>query len=151
VIDNARNRAPFQFEEPISYQNRTNFSRGLGALRDMAQTLSQANSPSNILFINSSCSWEPNLLGQYVLRLRELSQEVVFATDSYQPEWHIQSFFMWISKDVCDLALSVLAKNLLLRTGNSSEMLFSEAKSNSLNNSLKLTSKYPYCFQRYDF
>ena len=108
IIDNGISESAICDTAKVKYIRRKNVSRDLGSLRDFLVYANMNRLNCNILFINSSCIWDPNLLAMYVLQLENIIDEVVFGTDSYQHNYHAQTFLIWIGKLELPRVISIL-------------------------------------------
>jgi hypothetical protein len=114
VIDNYGKINRTVIDSRLSYHHRPNISRDLGAVRDFCVIGSQVKCESNFLFINSSCYWNASTLNDQMDNLGSLNSEIAFGTDSFQPRYHAQSFFIWVGKDIAQEMMLVLSSKKII-------------------------------------
>lgn len=115
VVVNTSSSQIFSIENCSGFAYRQNRGRDLAAFRDILEVLDDSIEDKNIVYLNSSCWWNPKRIETF-LALGS-STNVVFLTDSLQGGYHLQSYFMFFPKDKQDLLreLSALFKNFRLK------------------------------------
>lgn len=74
---------------------RKNRGRDLAAYRDVAKILGSRGLERDVLFLNSSCYWDPNLLAKFI-GCEISSDSISFMTSSSQSKFHFQTYFIYV-------------------------------------------------------
>ena len=99
---------------------RANRGRDLALLREGLETFASEISAKNILWFNSSCSWDSDLLRKCISELENSSfLGVTSLTDSWLGGYHLQSYFLFykkeISREVTKVIIDTIDRNWRLK------------------------------------
>jgi hypothetical protein len=114
VISNKKFEISKHVSAKFEIHFRRNISRDLGIIRDFSLIYQKVPTESNILFINSSCFWNPLILSNFLSELQKVTHEVVFGTNSFSPRSHVQTYFIWVGKEVSRRFTDVLSEKLFI-------------------------------------
>jgi hypothetical protein len=81
------------------WAERKNLGRDLGILRDSLNLWGENLASKNLVWINSSCVWDSDILMTYIKQFEKERMDLILMTDSWRGGYHFQSFFFFINRD----------------------------------------------------
>jgi hypothetical protein len=96
---------------PTGWHIRRNIGRDLGLLKDILHLYRDSLVGKNIVWLNSSCIWDPDKLLNIIESLNNSNREAVSGlTDSWLGGYHLQTYFLHINRQISDGVMEILLK-----------------------------------------
>ena len=95
------------------WHTRRNIGRDLSLLKDILGVYRYSLVGKNLIWLNSSCIWDPDKLIEIIESLNNSSREVVSGlTDSWLGGYHLQTYFLHASNRVSGEFIEIFIKTL---------------------------------------